>query len=86
MYAKILVPIDGSENSMRALEHGLNLSSGLKSKLTVLYVMQIPPFVYVQSQQVVNSVMESLEKEAKSVLESGKTQSKKHGVEPEAVF
>lgn len=68
MYAKILVPIDGSENSMRSLEHGLNLSSGLKSKLTVLYVMQIPPFVYVQSQQVVNSVMESLEKEAKSVL------------------
>ena len=48
--------------------------------------MQIPPFVYVQSQQVVNSVMESLEKEAKSVLESGKSQSKQHGVEPETVF
>lgn len=60
---------------MRALEHGLALSSELKSKLTVLYVLQVPPFVYVQSQQVVNSVIESLEKEAKSVLESGKNQS-----------
>ncbi len=86
MYTKILVPIDGSENSTRALEHGLNLSSELKSKITVLYVLQIPPFVYVQSQQVVNSVMESLKKEAKLVLESGISQSKKHGVEPETVF
>jgi nucleotide-binding universal stress UspA family protein len=86
LYSKILVPIDGSENSMRALEHGSALSSELKSKLSVLYVMQIPPFVYVQSQQVVNSVMESLRKEAMSVLESGKNLSKKFGVEPETVF
>ena len=86
MYSKILVPFDGSENSMRALEHGLALSSKLKSKLTILYIIDVPPFVYVQSQQVVNSVMESLEKEAKSVLESGKNQSKKQGVEPETVF
>jgi nucleotide-binding universal stress UspA family protein len=86
MYTKILVPIDGSENSMRALEHGLALSLKLKSKLTILYIIDVPPFVYVQSQQVVNSVMESLEKEAKSVLESGKSQSKKHGVEPETAF
>ena len=44
MYAKILVPIDGSENSMRALEHGLNLSSGLKSKLTVFIRNADPTF------------------------------------------
>ena len=86
LYSKILVPIDGSENSTRALEHGLALSSNLKSKLTLLYIIDVPPFVYVQSQQVVNSVMESLEKEAKSVLESAKNLSKKQGVEPETVF
>ena len=86
LYSKILVPFDGSENSMRALEHGLSLSSKLKSKLTILYILDVSPFVYVQSQQVVNSVMESLEKEAKSVLESGKNQSKKQGVESETVF
>lgn len=85
MYSKILVPIDGSENSKRALEHGLDLSSKLKSKLTLLYIIDVPPFPYVQSQQVVDSAMESLEKEAKSVLESGKNLSKKHGVEPETV-
>jgi nucleotide-binding universal stress UspA family protein len=67
LYSKILVPIDGSENSMRALKHALFLSSKLKSKLTILYVLEIPPFVYVQSQKLVGSVMASLEKESKDI-------------------
>jgi hypothetical protein len=36
-----------------------------KSKLTILYVLEIPPFVYVQSQKLVGSVMASLEKNQK---------------------
>ena len=69
LISKILVPIDGSENSMRALNHGLFLSSNLKIKLTIIFVIEVPPFVYVQSQKGVNSVMASLEKEANDVLE-----------------
>jgi hypothetical protein len=38
-----------------------------KSKLTILYVLEIPPFVYVQSQKLVDSVMASLEKESKDI-------------------
>ena len=86
LISKILVPIDGSENSMRALNHGLFLSSNLKIKLTILFVIEVPPFVYVQSQKVVNSVMASLEKEAKDVLEEGRNQAKKYDVEPEILF
>jgi nucleotide-binding universal stress UspA family protein len=86
LISKILVPIDGSENSMRALSHGLFLSSNLKIKLTIIFVIEVPPFVYVQSQKVVNSVMASLEKEAKDVLEEGRNQAKKHDVEPEILF
>jgi nucleotide-binding universal stress UspA family protein len=67
-YSKILVPVDGSENSIRALRHGLFLSSKLASKLTILYVLEIPPVVYVQSQKVIDSVMSTLEKEAKVIL------------------
>ena len=68
MYSKILVPIDGSDNSIRALRHGLFLSSKLGSKLTVLNVLEIPPVVYVQSQKIVDSVINALEKESKEVF------------------
>ena len=86
LISKILVPIDGSENSMRALNHGLFLSSNLKIKLTIMFVIEVPPFVYVQSQKIVNSVMASLEKEAKDVLEEGRNQAKRYDVEPEILF
>ena len=86
MISKILVPIDGSENSLRALSHGLFLSSNLKIKLTILFVIEVPPFVYIQSQKVVDSVMASLEKEAKDILEEGRNQAKRYDVEPEILF
>jgi nucleotide-binding universal stress UspA family protein len=77
LISKILVPIDGSENSLRALNHGLFLSSKLKSKITILYVIEVPPFIYIQSQKLINSVMIELEKEAKDILDIGKNQAKK---------
>ena len=86
MISKILVPIDGSENSLRALNHGLFLSSKLKSKITILYVIEVPPFVYIQSQKLINSVMIALEKEAKDILDIGKNQAKKYDIEPGMVF
>jgi nucleotide-binding universal stress UspA family protein len=86
LISKILVPIDGSENSLRALNHGLFLSSKLKSKITILYVIEMPPFVYIQSQKLINSVMIALEKEAKDILNIGKNLAKKYDIEPGMVF
>ena len=86
MISKILVPIDGSENSLRALDYGSFICSKLESKLTILYILEVPPFVYIQSQKLINSVMITLEKEAKDILEIGSRQAKKYEVEPETVF
>jgi len=86
LISKILVPIDGSENSIRALNHGSFLSSNLKAKLTILYVLEVPPFVYIQSQKLVNSIMNSLEKESNEILETAKNHAKKYNIEPETVF
>ena len=86
MISKILVPIDGSENSMRALEHGFFLCSKLKSSLTILYVIEIPPFLYIQSQKLVDSIMLTLENEAKSILIDGKIQGKKYNIDPDSLF
>jgi nucleotide-binding universal stress UspA family protein len=80
LYSKVLVPVDGSENSNRALKHALSLSSELKSKLTILYVLEVPPFVYVQSQKLVDSAMASLEKEAKNILDMAQDQAKEFDV------
>ncbi len=85
MFSKILVPLDGSENSMRALKYGLFLCSKLKSKLTILYVIEIPPFVYIQSQKIVNSIILELEKEAKDILKKSANQAKGFDIELETV-
>jgi nucleotide-binding universal stress UspA family protein len=71
---------------MRALEHGLFLCSKLKSSLTILYVIEIPPFLYIQSQKLVDSIMLTLENEAKSILINGKIQGKKYNIDPDSLF
>jgi nucleotide-binding universal stress UspA family protein len=86
LYSKVLFPVDGSENSNRALKHALSLSSKLKSKLTILYVLEVPPFVYVQSQKLVDSVMASLEKEAKNILDVAQNQANEFDVEYETAL
>ncbi len=46
----------------------------------------MPPFIYIQSQKLVNSVMIALEKEAKEILDAGKIRIKEYDVEPETLF
>lgn len=69
MYSKILVPIDGSENSMRALRHALYLGSNLSSKLIILFITETPPMVYVQSQKIIDSINNTLTQETKKIFE-----------------
>src|SRR6476659_737865 len=71
---------------MRALEHGFFLCSKLKSSLTILYVIEIPPFLYIQSQKLVDSIMLTLENEAKGILIDGKIQGKKYNIDPDSLF
>ena len=71
---------------MRALELGLFLCSKLKSSLTILYVIEIPPFLYIQSQKLVDSIMLTLENEAKGILADGKIQGKKYNIDPDSLF
>jgi nucleotide-binding universal stress UspA family protein len=40
LFRKILVPIDGSENSLRALDVAVDFAKRYGSKLTVLYVVE----------------------------------------------
>ncbi len=40
-YKNILVPVDGSDNAKRALEHAIAIAEGAKAQLTLVYVANI---------------------------------------------
>jgi nucleotide-binding universal stress UspA family protein len=40
MYKKILLPIDGSENSKRAIEHAIDIANTSNGDITVLFVVE----------------------------------------------
>ncbi len=47
MYARILIPTDGSELSDKAIDHGLALAKAIGAKVTILRVTSQPaPMVY----------------------------------------
>ncbi len=84
MFSKILVPVDGSENSYRSLDHALFLHSKIKSHLTILYVIEVPPLVIFQS-QLIDSIMTQLEKEAANVLGRCKDKVKEYDTQCETI-
>lgn len=46
MYKKILLPLDGSERAVKALNHAVELAQKLGSKITVMYVVpSLPAYV-----------------------------------------
>ena len=46
----------------------------------------MPPFVYIQSQKLINSAMIALEKDVKDVLDIGKNYANKYHIVPGLVF
>lgn len=86
MYSRILVPIDGSENSFRALKHGLFLGSKLGAKLVVLYVLDTPPVPFIQSQKVIDSVNETFENESKEIFAKVDSEAQNYDISYETVL
>ena len=63
MYARILVPTDGSELADKAVQHGLELARRFGSKLIVLRVMA-PPVPLVMEGVVINYPVEEVREQA----------------------
>ena len=51
MFSRILVPVDGSDNSHRALDAALFLSEKLGAKVTAIHVMEDIPVLHIQSEK-----------------------------------
>lgn len=85
MPSKILVPVDGSENAKRALEKAVAMAKESSSAVTVIYVMEKPPTVYVQSQKVLDDAMAQYKKDADAVLDECEALAASQGLKIEAV-
>ncbi|WP_415311963.1 universal stress protein [Candidatus Nitrosocosmicus sp. FF01] len=68
MFSKILVPVDGSENSKRAFKQALYLSKNLRGEITILHVADAPPTVYLQSQKVLDELLEKYSKAREKIF------------------
>jgi nucleotide-binding universal stress UspA family protein len=80
MFSKLLVPIDGSDNSFRALNHAIFLSKNMTTQITALRVMEYLPLVYIQSQQTLNTIISKYLKESENILNKSRDIGKKKGV------
>ena len=79
MFSKLLVPVDGSDNSFRALNHAIFLSKKIAAQITTLCVMEYLPLVYVQSERTDKIISKYLE-ESKNILSKSRGIGKKNGI------
>jgi nucleotide-binding universal stress UspA family protein len=69
LFSKLLVPVDGSENSLRALEAAIFLSKKLDAQITALHVMEKAPTVYIHPQKELEELLKNYRKESERILE-----------------
>jgi nucleotide-binding universal stress UspA family protein len=86
MLSKILVPVDGSDNSFRALDHAIFLAKKTEAHLTAMHVVENPPTVYVESQKLLNELLTKYKAESAKVLDRCKQAAEKTGVNIETVL
>jgi nucleotide-binding universal stress UspA family protein len=68
LFTNILVPVDGSDNSYRALDAALLLSEKLGSDITVIHVMEEVPITHIGSEKMLNELLEAYKKENQDIL------------------
>ena len=100
MFEKILVPLDGSEHSLRALEIAIQLGKTFGGKITLIHVYSVtvrpiimpepttltPPGVPVMTPAEVSRVVEATRKAGARVLDDGEYKVKAENVQVETVL
>lgn len=67
--SRILVPVDGSEDSKRALEFAVGMAKALNAKVTALHVVKQPTAAYPFDISLSAQVIESAEEYGKQLLD-----------------
>lgn len=80
MFTKILVPVDGSDNSYRALDAALFFSEKLGSKVAVVHVMEDVPILHIQSEKLLTELLEDYKKQLELILAKSSEIARKKGL------
>lgn len=86
MFSKLLVPVDGSENSFRALEAAIFLSKRIEAHITALNVMDKPPTVYIHPQKELETLLKNYRIQSEQILEKCEELGDNNGVEIKKVI
>ena len=68
MFSKVLVPVDGSDNYLRALDAALLLSEKIGAEVTAIHVMEDIPILHIQSEKLLRELVDAYKKETQQIL------------------
>jgi nucleotide-binding universal stress UspA family protein len=87
MYAKILVPVDGSETSTTGLHEAIKIAKSQGSGIRLVHIVNefVFDYSYSPAAYAVN-VVDSLRERGKSILADSAARVRKQGIEPETVL
>lgn len=80
MFTKILVPVDGSDNSYRALDAALFFSDKLGSKVAAVHVMEDIPVLHIQSEKLLRELLEDYTNREQLILTKSSEIARKKGL------
>jgi len=100
LFEKILVPLDGSEHSLRALEIAIQMAKKFGGKITLIHVYSVtfgpvimpepttltPPGFPVMTPAEVSKVAEAARKAGSSILADGEQKVKAEGIQVETIL
>ena len=84
-YQNILVPVDGSEIALHVVQHAANLAKAFNSKVTVVQVMTLDPYIaseYMSLGQS-NEIIERAKEYIQTNIDKALAEFEKHGIRPE---
>ncbi|MDS0474007.1 universal stress protein [Natrinema sp. 1APR25-10V2] len=84
MYRDILVPTDGSDASVRALEHGMEIASSMDAKVHLLHVVDVEAEMSASAVgDIADDLTEALDEEAEEALNQAEQTTDEAGVTSE---
>jgi len=87
MYKKILVPVDGSDTSIRGLQEAVRLAKNQQARLRLLHVVDEWGVIQgIDTLGGAGELLDALEESGKKALADAKTLAERHGVSSEAVI
>lgn len=74
---KILVPIDGSKNSLRGLDEAIYLARQCQAVIIGLHIIKVPPGIVLNKKKLESGSIKSVE----ILMDAAKTKAGRHGVQ-----